>query len=231
MTQDQPPDPGARADPVGGRHRRWSPLLDRWYLVLAVAVLIASFPVLTAVLSDAGRDTVTPPVPPAPVTVAAPVASGSPSSGARPSVDPYAKRSTGSSAPGSGTPGQPATTTPRATTFTATRPASLTITATRPLFRGDTAGTDRTTLRMGTDGDLVITDAAGTRLWHANTAPGGYQATFQDDGNFAVYTQDQRPLWTSGTAGHPGAVLVLRSNGDVCILAGTTALWCAGTAR
>ncbi len=221
---------------TGGTHRRAKGLLDRWYLILAAALVIASFPVLASLLG--GQPATDGPVPPLPLAAGAPTIS-TPTGG--PTLTPSAGRAASAPAPsrtGSSVPGSPAgssaiaapaVATPSPTAPGPSGPATLTVSATRALFRGDSVRTARTVLSMGTDGDLVITDLAGKRLWHANTAGSGYQATFQDDGNFVVYTQPQQPLWSSGTAGHPGAVLVLQANGDVCVVAGVKPLWCAGT--
>lgn len=108
---------------------------------------------------------------------------------------------------------------------------TLTVTATTSLFRGQSVHTNRTTLELGDDGDLVIIDETGRVRWSAHTAPAGSRATFQDDGNFVVYDPRNRPLWSSNTSGHPGAVLVLPANGDVCVQDGGAPLWCAGTAH
>jgi hypothetical protein len=107
----------------------------------------------------------------------------------------------------------------------------LTVNATKPLFRGDSVQTNRTRLVMQTDGNLAIVDENGTRRWTSGTGPTGRQATFQADGNFVVYDANSRPLWSSGTDGHSGAVLVLQTNGDVCVVDHGTALWCARTAH
>jgi hypothetical protein len=208
--------------------RRRGSLLDRWYLILIAAVLIAAFPVVTALLSDAGTSAGPPDPPVAASAPAGIAATGEPSASPRSSSRPPASRRPTPS----GTPRPPTAGRPSASRPTGNQPtASRTVAATTPLFRGASISTARTTLRMDTTGDLVITDAAGVQLWHAGTGPRGFQATFQDDGNFAVYTLDFRPLWSSGTAGHPGAVLVLQGNGDVCIVERGTSLWCAGTAH
>jgi hypothetical protein len=108
---------------------------------------------------------------------------------------------------------------------------SLTVTATRVLARGASVSTNRTQLLMRTDGNLVIIDEHGTTRWTSGTAGSGYQATFQGDGNFVVYNAQNSPLWSSRTDRHNGAVLVLETNGDVCVVYQSTSIWCAGTAH
>jgi hypothetical protein len=108
---------------------------------------------------------------------------------------------------------------------------SLTVTGTRALSPGESVQTDRTSLLMQTDGNLAIVDQTGTTRWTSNTAGTGQKAVFQDDGNFVVYDSQMKTLWSSRTDGHNGAVLVLQTNGDVCIMYEGTSLWCAGTAH
>jgi hypothetical protein len=110
---------------------------------------------------------------------------------------------------------------------------SLTVTATRSLFQGDSWQTNRTKLAMQADGNLVIIDEHGTARWASGTAGAGNRATFQGDGNFVVYDAANRPLWSSRTDLHPSgvAVLVLQTNGDVCVVYQSAPIWCAGTAH
>jgi hypothetical protein len=108
---------------------------------------------------------------------------------------------------------------------------TLTVTATKALFRGDSVQTNRTRLIMKPDGNLAIIDEKGVTRWTSGTAGSGSQATFQADGNFVVYDANARPLWSSRTDRHNGAVLMLRANGDVCVIDDGTPLWCAGTAH
>jgi hypothetical protein len=108
---------------------------------------------------------------------------------------------------------------------------TLTVTATRALSRGESVHTNRTTLTMQADGNLVIVDETGTTRWRAGTSPAGDKAVFQDDGNFVVYDASMRPLWSSRTDRHSGAVLVLQADGDVCVVYQGARLWCTGTAH
>jgi hypothetical protein len=68
-------------------------------------------------------------------------------------------------------------------------------------------------LVMQSDGNLVLYAPGGHPVWSTGTFGqncGASQcfADFQADGNFVVYN-GPTPLWTSRTAGNPGAVLVL----------------------
>ncbi|MCZ9345247.1 hypothetical protein NGM37_46650, partial [Streptomyces sp. TRM76130] len=70
----------------------------------------------------------------------------------------------------------------------------------------------------------------GTVRWSSNTQGTGYKAVFQDDGHFVVYTKDDRTVWSSGTAGNPGAQLVIQADGNVTVMsAGGAVLWTANT--
>lgn len=88
------------------------------------------------------------------------------------------------------------------------------------------AGSVRLTLR--TDGDLVLLDSAGSRLWAAGTEGAGNEAVFSADGELTVRDAAGAELWSSGTAGHPGARLLVRPAGDAVVLDGDRALWRAG---
>ncbi|MFF4653131.1 hypothetical protein [Streptomyces sp. NPDC001380] len=99
------------------------------------------------------------------------------------------------------------------------------------LEAGQSARSDRTTLAMRSDGDLVVIDESGRNRWSAGTAGTGRKAVFQDDGNLVVYRADGGTAWSSGTPGHNGAVLVLRSDGNVVIQSGSTVIWQTDTAH
>jgi hypothetical protein len=59
----------------------------------------------------------------------------------------------------------------------------------------------KNTLRMQTDGNLVLTNGAGKVLWHTGTAPNkGAVATMQADGNLTV-TKNGKALFHTGTQG------------------------------
>ncbi len=53
---------------------------------------------------------------------------------------------------------------------------------------------------------------------------------FQADGNLVAYAPNDRPLWSSGTYGNPGATFVLQADGNAVVYARDgRALWDAGT--
>lgn len=108
---------------------------------------------------------------------------------------------------------------------------SLTVAATKVLNLGESWQTSRTKLVMQTDGNLAIVDGNGKTLWTSNSAGAGQKAVFQDDGNFVVYDAKMNTTWSSHTEAHNGALLVLQTNGDVCIVYQGTSIWCAGTAH
>ncbi len=230
-----PDQPAPDTDPLRPRHS----LLDRWWIVLGATLLLALIPAAFTLLSR-DRDPANPaaPVPSLPVSVAPPGTAGSTARAASfpgaADVTSRSPRPSGSPKPRTSAPVPAPTPAGPSATRSPAGPASLTVRATTPLFAGQSLRTFGTVLTMRADGDLVVTDAIGRRLWHTGTDDprpdrAGYQATFQDDGNFVVYTRAQQPLWTSGTAGHPGAVLVLQADGDVCVVDRGRQLWCAGT--
>ena len=69
--------------------------------------------------------------------------------------------------------------------------------------------------------------AAGQAL----TSPDGhYQLVMQGDGNLVLYVAGGRSLWSTQTAGNPGAQAVMQTNGNLAVLdAGGTVLWSANT--
>ena len=115
---------------------------------------------------------------------------------------------------------------PSASTWT-----NLTIAATKVMFRGNSVQTNRTRLLLQTNGELVVIDEFQAVRWRSDTAGTGDHAVFQADGNFVVYTILNGTRWTSNTAGHDGAQLVLKADGDVCIVFNGSVIWSAGTAH
>ncbi|MCI4146687.1 hypothetical protein [Streptomyces sp. MMS20-AI2-20] len=81
-------------------------------------------------------------------------------------------------------------------------------------------------LSMEPDGNFVVRDGSGVVRWAANTASLGDRAVFQSDGNLVVVATDGTTVWHSGTAGYPGAELVLQESGRLVIRAASGAvLW------
>jgi hypothetical protein len=95
-------------------------------------------------------------------------------------------------------------------------------------------------LIMQSDGNLVIYQNGGA-IWATGTnqyGTGGNPdaAVMQSDGNFVIYNyqnfpnNDWRYVWDTGTNGNPGAVLGLRSDGNLMVIAPNGAvLWQSGT--
>jgi len=68
------------------------------------------------------------------------------------------------------------------------------------LFPGQALSGDCTmSLRMQTDGNLVIYDNSQRALWATNTVNSGGYAKMQSDGNFVVYNWADSAVWASGT--------------------------------
>lgn len=82
---------------------------------------------------------------------------------------------------------------------------------------------------MQRDGEAVLFDARGRRLWGTGTAgQGGVRLRMQADGNLVIYTEANVPLWASGTQQNPGAQLAVQTDGSVVIYLGSTPLWGTG---
>ncbi|MCX5197738.1 peroxidase [Streptomyces sp. NBC_00249] len=90
---------------------------------------------------------------------------------------------------------------------------------------GDVLDAGSVRLTLGADGDLVILDREGSRLWNAGTAGTGHDARFDSDGELTVRDAAGRTVWSSGTEGHRGARLLVRPQGDVVILDGDREIW------
>ncbi|MFJ5266787.1 hypothetical protein ACIQAC_40675 [Streptomyces sp. NPDC088387] len=106
------------------------------------------------------------------------------------------------------------------------------VSSTYVLNSGQSVASNRMKITLRSSGNLVITDENGVVRWSSGTSGSGNRAVFQADGHFAVYSSDDRTLWSSGTAGNPGAQLVIQADGNVTIVsAGGAVLWSAGTQR
>lgn len=52
----------------------------------------------------------------------------------------------------------------------------------------------------------------------------------QEDGNFVIYAEGDKPLWASHTHGNPGAFLAVQEDGNVVIYSREfRSLWSTGT--
>ncbi|MFJ8159129.1 hypothetical protein [Streptomyces sp. NPDC094468] len=134
------------------------------------------------------------------------------------------------------------TTTPRpekatkSTTSTA-RPISseasvattLQIHAGRELAQGTSWHTNLISVTMQTDGNFVVYNQARKGLWSTRTNGYGYRAVMEANGNFTIYNKAGNDIWNTGTDGHPGAYLCLQKDGNVTVLYRGTIIWAAGT--
>jgi len=81
------------------------------------------------------------------------------------------------------------------------------------LNRGDSlsSGNGVYSLVCQDDGNLVLYIKGGHRaLWASNTAGRAITGCYmQEDGNLVLYMHDGKPIWATGTHGHPGAYLVV----------------------
>jgi cell wall hydrolase len=68
---------------------------------------------------------------------------------------------------------------------------------------------------------------AGSSLWSPN---GRYRLAMKVNGNLVLFWEGH-PLWASGTAGHPGAVLAMQADGNLVIYHGKRPLWSSQTDR
>jgi hypothetical protein len=110
-------------------------------------------------------------------------------------------------------------------------PTELTLQAPAVLERGQSVLTSRARMIMGNGGDLAIYDEHKQRRWTSGTTGGGYEAVFQSDGNLVVYDQNRTALWASNTDGHVGAVLVLKTDGNVCVVYQGQVIWASNTSH
>ncbi|MFI5979956.1 peroxidase [Streptomyces sp. NPDC051555] len=94
---------------------------------------------------------------------------------------------------------------------------------------GDVLDAGAVRLVLDASGDLALLDRRGRGLWSAGTGGVGHDALFGHDGELTVRTAAGRPGWSSGTARHPGARLLLRPAGDLVLLDGDRTLWRAPT--
>jgi hypothetical protein len=76
-------------------------------------------------------------------------------------------------------------------------------------------------------GDLVLQDQ-GRTVWQTGTTT-GVKLVMQNDGHLVLYDAGNGAAWSSGTAGNPGAVLILRADGNMVISLGGRVLFRTGT--
>ncbi len=135
----------------------------------------------------------------------------------------------------------------RSTSAAATRPASppparapssaakakppaweqRTIASTSVLTTGQSWSTNRLRLTVTGGGDLVLQDQ-GRTVWRTGTTS-GVKLVMQNDGHLVLYDAGNGTAWSSGTAGNPGAVLILRADGNMVISLNGRILFQTGT--
>ncbi|MCM4083463.1 hypothetical protein [Paractinoplanes hotanensis] len=105
------------------------------------------------------------------------------------------------------------------------------VNATSTLRLGQSWATDRLTLVLANEGNVILYDR-GKAVWQTGTkGKGGHHLVFQADGNLVLYTASNATVWTSGTPGNDGAILVLQADGNVSISNGGRGIWHTGTMK
>ncbi|MFM6848022.1 MAG: IPT/TIG domain-containing protein [Terrabacter sp.] len=79
-------------------------------------------------------------------------------------------------------------------------------------------------MTMRTDGNLVLTSAAGTRKWASFTAGSGSYAAMQTDGNFVVRSKQGVVQWSTKTSG-AGSVMRVLGTGNAAVYRSSTVTW------
>ncbi|MEV7526072.1 hypothetical protein [Streptomyces sp. NPDC091371] len=212
-------NPPVRSDDVGGGEGGDSPG-RKPKTVLAVSDTTADPSAGPAVqhtaLSDTGTRTATPPAAAPPVKAAAPAPAPAPAKAA-PAPAPAPVKATETKA--TAVPAMP----------TSKEGQTKVLHGTYVIGRGKSVATNRISLTMQQNGNLVILDANGRARWSSGTSGRGDRAVFQGDGNLVVLAADGTTVWSSRTDGNPGAELVLQADGNVTIAVGGRFLWGSGT--
>ncbi|WP_329343138.1 mannose-binding protein [Streptomyces sp. NBC_00663] len=102
---------------------------------------------------------------------------------------------------------------------------STSVSAPSTLSAGESWSTNRIKMTMQSDGNLVVYNEKGKATWASMTFGANHTARFQTDGNLVIHNGDDRPIWGADVWGHPGAKLILRADGKVVIMDGTTVTW------
>lgn len=72
-------------------------------------------------------------------------------------------------------------------------------------------------LHFTADGNLELWNTeAKYLLWQSGTS-GAVKLAMQEDGNFVIYAEGDKPIWASHTHGNPGAFLEVQDDGNVVI--------------
>ncbi|WP_421734231.1 D-alanyl-D-alanine carboxypeptidase family protein [Cellulomonas sp.] len=88
----------------------------------------------------------------------------------------------------------------------------------------------RQTLLVLDDGSVALLGPDATTRWSTQTTAPGSTLTLGEDGNLVVTDADGNRTWRSRTAGHPGSSLVLQDDGDLVLYdAAGAPVWSTGT--
>ena len=88
----------------------------------------------------------------------------------------------------------------------------------------------RQTLLVLDDGDVALLGPDATTRWSTGTDQPGASLTLREDGDLVVTDADGDRVWRSRTAGNPGSSLVLQDDGDLVLYdAAGTAVWSTET--
>jgi hypothetical protein len=83
-------------------------------------------------------------------------------------------------------------------------------------------------LTLEGDGNLVVRDSSGRKVWAANTAGSGAdRLIMQSDGNLVLYRRNTSAVWASNTINTRGGEsrLTLDDNGSLSVTHGAAAVW------
>ncbi|MEU4236246.1 hypothetical protein [Actinoplanes sp. NPDC026619] len=118
---------------------------------------------------------------------------------------------------------------PAATSKKTTTPVrqERTIAATSVLNPGESWSTNRLRLTLTARGNLVLQDQ-GRTVWQTGTTTGA-KLVMQNDGHLVLYDAGNANVWSSKTPGNPGAVLILRADGNMVIALNGRVLFQTGT--
>ncbi|GIF18170.1 hypothetical protein Ate02nite_09000 [Paractinoplanes tereljensis] len=89
------------------------------------------------------------------------------------------------------------------------------IASTSTLTTGQSWSTNRLSLTVTAGGNLVLTDQ-GRTVWQTGTTT-GVKLVMQNDGHLVLYDAANAGVFSSHTENNPGAVLILRADGNMVI--------------
>jgi hypothetical protein len=207
--------------------------LNRIAIVVALAVILGVGGATYAVLRNRGTDKSSADVsPPIPTFTTPDVYPSDPGSVGRSPSDPGSvSPSLSASATSPARPSRSATASKRPSP----RPSGVVtpvwgqrvIASTSVLTTGESWSTNRLRLTVTAGGNLVLQDQ-GRTVWQTGTTT-GVKLVMQNDGHLVLYDAHNGTAWSSGTAGNPGAVLILRADGNMVISLNGRILFQTGT--